>query len=156
MKSIKVCGRCGIVEKRGRVFENVSTFQLCVDCAQIVYKAKDALSDGDVVTANAMFKGFKNGVIESPSKHTVVVWAEEFAQTTAQKHITDLEKSFNEFLIKNGTFANGRMPKATARLYLDLIGVVEGTSPFEFNAKQLEQAQKKYKYIDLAEDYWRA
>jgi len=85
MKKANRCGRCGLAEKRGRVFERVSDFRLCVDCAQIAYKAKDAVSAGDTAVADAMFSDFKKGVIESPAKQSVVAWIEEFAHKCEKK-----------------------------------------------------------------------
>lgn len=156
MRLNKVCGRCGLAEKRGRVFENVSTFQLCINCAQIAYKLKDALSKGDILIANEVLNDFKRGVTEGTDKQAVIVWIESFTRMSAQKYIADLEKVLSDILNKHDTFANGELSKASARLYLDLIGVVEGVHPFEFDSKRLEGMRMKYRYIELASDYWRA
>jgi hypothetical protein len=155
MKSPKVCGRCGLSEKRGRVFENVSNFHLCIDCAQIAYKAKDSINNGDIAGVTAILSDFKKGVIESSIKLPVLTWIEGYIQTSVHKQIFDLEKVFSDFLLKHETFTNGGLSKEQARLYLDLVGAVEGTSPFEFTGKKIDEARKKYRYIDIAADYWR-
>jgi hypothetical protein len=103
-----------------------------------------------------MLDDFKKGVIESAVKPTVLHWFDCFVQTAANKQISDLENVFTSFLSKHQTFAKGGLSKAQALLYLDLIDIVIGTHPFKFDNNQNLEMQKKYKYIDLAVEYWRS
>jgi purine nucleoside permease len=78
----KTCARCGLAEKRGKVFETVasgdSTFHLCVDCAQIAYKIKDAVTLGDTSSAAALGKRFQEGIVAGPAKPAVDQWFCEY------------------------------------------------------------------------------
>ena len=85
MKKTKICARCGINEKRGKVFEAVSTFHLCVDCAQIAYKAKDAVFAGEPDNANEQLDEFIKGIKDSSTKESVLSWVEEYKKRIFKK-----------------------------------------------------------------------
>lgn len=85
MKETKICARCGIKEKRGKVFEAVSTFHLCVDCTQIAYKAKDAVFDGEPDKANEQLEEFIKGIKDSSVKESVLTWVEEYKKRIFKK-----------------------------------------------------------------------
>lgn len=85
MKKAKICARCGIKEKHGKVFEAVSTFHLCVDCAQIAYKAKDAIFTGEPDKAIEQLEEFIKGIDESSDKESVLTWVEEYKNRLFKK-----------------------------------------------------------------------
>jgi len=85
MKKTKICARCGIKEKRGKVFEAVSTFHLCVDCAQIAYKAKDAIFAGEPDRANEQIEEFIKGIKDCSDKESVLTWVEEYKKRIFRK-----------------------------------------------------------------------
>jgi hypothetical protein len=85
MKKTKICARCGIKEKRGKVFEAVSTFHLCIDCAQIAYKAKDAVFAGEPERATEQLEEFIEGIKDSSVKESVLIWAEEYKKRIFKK-----------------------------------------------------------------------
>jgi len=72
------CARCGKTEVFGRVFEcieySVEEFYLCVDCAQILYKAEDARKEGNIDGQNELIKIFRSGVKESTQKPLLLNW----------------------------------------------------------------------------------
>lgn len=85
MMKTKICARCGIKEKRGKVFEAVSNFNLCVDCAQIAYKAKDAVFAGEPDKANEQLEEFIKGIKDSSVKESVLIWVEEYRMRIFKK-----------------------------------------------------------------------
>ena len=78
----KTCARCGLAEKRGRVFEAVDSggpvFYLCVGCAQVAYKMKDAVMLGDSLSAASLSEDFEQNIIENAAKPLVKQWFEEY------------------------------------------------------------------------------
>ena len=72
------CARCGKVERFGRVFECIShndaEFFLCVECAQILYKAEDARKEGKDETENELRDSFTSGIKNSTSKSILLDW----------------------------------------------------------------------------------
>ncbi|MDF2872277.1 MAG: hypothetical protein K0R05_3852 [Anaerocolumna sp.] len=85
MKNIKICARCGVKEKRGKVLEAVSNFHLCIDCAQIAYKARDAALAGDPDKANEQIEEFIKGVKDSSAKEPVLIWVDEYKKRIFKK-----------------------------------------------------------------------
>jgi len=72
------CARCGKIEVFGRVFEcieyNNEEFYLCIDCAQILYKAEDARKDNNIELQNELTNKFKTGIKESTLKSVLSNW----------------------------------------------------------------------------------
>ena len=72
------CARCGKAERFGRVFESIShndiEFFLCVECAQILYKAEDARKEGKNEVENELRGSFEKGIIDSPFKSILSEW----------------------------------------------------------------------------------
>ncbi|MDR1588952.1 MAG: hypothetical protein LBS51_02030 [Oscillospiraceae bacterium] len=72
------CARCGKSERFGRVFESVShkdtKFFLCVDCAQILYKAEDARKEGDHEIETQLRDSFQKGIRDGALKSILSDW----------------------------------------------------------------------------------
>lgn len=67
------------------MLEAVSTFHLCIDCAQIAYKARDIAFAGDPDKANEQLEEFIKGVKASASKESVLIWVEEYKKRIFKK-----------------------------------------------------------------------
>jgi hypothetical protein len=85
MKKRNNCARCGKRESFGKSHESIEfndgQFLLCIDCAQIMYKSKDAAADNDITTTEKLLNGFKDGIVESADKQTVLAWIEEYSHS---------------------------------------------------------------------------
>ena len=72
------CARCGKKEVFGRVFESITyendDFFLCVDCAQILYKAEDARKENRLEDKNELISQFRGGIKESAIKSLLINW----------------------------------------------------------------------------------
>ena len=62
MKKKSCCARCGKREGLGRNHERISfedgPFHLCVECAQLIYRAKDAVSERNLPLAQEYIREF--------------------------------------------------------------------------------------------------
>ena len=72
------CIRCTKKEHFGRVFESVehdgNEFHLCVECAQIIYKAADAKKKSDMQKATALYDDFKKGITSGTESVILLRW----------------------------------------------------------------------------------
>jgi len=72
------CARCGKKERLGRVFEsiyyNTTEFFLCVDCAQILYKAEDARKEGKSEIDYRLRASFEEGIKDGSLKPILSEW----------------------------------------------------------------------------------
>jgi len=80
MSKAIVCERCGKREKRGKCHERVTfmneVFYLCVDCSQIAYKIKDAITDGDSPRADALVRDFLS--LPNTLSETLSKWFDDY------------------------------------------------------------------------------
>lgn len=72
------CARCGKTEWFWRVFECVhhkdAELHLCVECAQILYKADDARKDCKPELERELLDNFKKGIKDGPLKPVLSEW----------------------------------------------------------------------------------
>jgi len=72
------CARCGKAERFWRVFESIHhkdvEFFLCVECAQILYKAGDARKDGKPEMERKLRDDFEKGIVDGPLKPILADW----------------------------------------------------------------------------------
>jgi hypothetical protein len=76
------CIRCDKTERFGCVFESIkyndSEFHLCVECAQLLYKAADAKKASDTDKANTFYSEFKQGIKNTADKPVLIDWFAKF------------------------------------------------------------------------------
>ena len=72
------CTRCAKAERFGRVFECIEhggkAFHLCVECAQILYKAADAKKDADTEKAAALYNEFVKDITSDAGRGILLPW----------------------------------------------------------------------------------
>ena len=72
------CIRCEKTERLGRVFESVeyngNEFHLCIECAQLLYKAADAQRENNAAKAVELREEFKDGITNDKGKDTLLSW----------------------------------------------------------------------------------
>ena len=80
MKKDVSCQRCGKREKRGKCHERVNykdnIFYLCVDCSQIAYKIKDAVTSRDSSRADDLVRDFSS--LPKPSNEVLSNWFDDY------------------------------------------------------------------------------
>ena len=80
MKKKTYCERCGKREGIGKCHERVSyksnIFHLCVECSQIAYKIKDAITDGDPSRAEDLTRDFSS--LPNTPNETLSNWFAEY------------------------------------------------------------------------------
>ena len=80
MKKNIICKRCGKREGFGKCHEKINfkneVFHLCVDCAQVAYKIKDAVVDKDNDLANKLVCDFTSHI--EKSNEILLNWFDEY------------------------------------------------------------------------------
>ena len=80
MKKAIYCECCGKREGLGKSHERITfkntSFHLCVDCSQIIYKMKDAVTDKNQTLANELAQSFIS-IPKSPSE-SLKNWFNEY------------------------------------------------------------------------------
>jgi hypothetical protein len=84
MKKKKLCARCGKRELFMKNFERINYkekhFCLCVECSQIVYKAKDFALNNEIENSEKQLSTFKEKIVESNDKQALLEWLDSFSQ----------------------------------------------------------------------------
>jgi hypothetical protein len=84
MKKKILCARCGKRELFMKNFERINYkekhFCLCVECSQIVYKAKDFMLEKDIENSEKQLSTFKEKIVESNDKQTLLEWLDSFSK----------------------------------------------------------------------------
>ena len=82
------CARCAKAERFGRVFEYIEhdskAFRLCVECAQILYKAADAKKDADTEKAAVLYDEFVKGIASDAGRGILLPWVFSLGGKTGQ------------------------------------------------------------------------
>jgi DNA-directed RNA polymerase subunit RPC12/RpoP len=80
MKKSIICLRCGKREGVGKSHERITfkkeVFYLCVDCAQIVYKLKDAVIEKNKILADELVHDFE--FLLNNSNEVLISWFDEY------------------------------------------------------------------------------
>jgi protein-arginine kinase activator protein McsA len=80
MKKNIYCERCGKREGIGKCHERIShnknDFHLCVDCSQIAYKIKDAVTDNNTSLAEGLVRNFSS--LPNIPSETLSNWFTEY------------------------------------------------------------------------------
>jgi len=78
------CVRCDKAERFGRVFESIehdgTEFHLCVECAQLLYKAADAKKAVDIGKASTIYAEFKQGIMNEADKPELTNWLDKLTK----------------------------------------------------------------------------